>query len=55
MAYTQLGDSVFFRPPTLEDLHVIYEIEVQGYPADEAATLEKLQYRIAHGVVVAHS
>ena len=36
-------DSLFFRPPTLEDLDAIFTLEIASYPEDEAATREKLK------------
>jgi len=38
-------DTLFFRPPTLEDLDAIFSLEAASYPADEAATYEKLKVR----------
>ena len=41
------ADTLFFRPPTLEDLDAIFSLEAASYPADEAATYEKLKARDA--------
>lgn len=38
--------SLLFRPATLSDLDRIYELEAAGYPSDEAASREKLEFRI---------
>ena len=37
------AETIFFRPPTLEDLDDIFALEVASYPSDEAATLDKLK------------
>lgn len=50
LCYEPLTDSnLYFRPPVLEDLDAIYAIEVAGYPEDEAATREKVDFRIRQG------
>ncbi|KAL4425741.1 hypothetical protein ABPG75_009757 [Micractinium tetrahymenae] len=38
----------FFRPATLEDLDRITALEAAGYPPDEAASRERLEYRLKH-------
>ncbi|KAI8472845.1 MAG: acyl-CoA N-acyltransferase [Monoraphidium minutum] len=38
--------ALFFRGPAIGDLDEIYAIEAASYPEDEAATREKLEYRI---------
>ncbi|GAX80477.1 hypothetical protein CEUSTIGMA_g7916.t1 [Chlamydomonas eustigma] len=40
------SETIYYRPPTLEDLDEIYALESCSYPEDEAATLEKLKLRI---------
>ena len=39
-------DAVFYRPPTLDDLDALFALETASYPADEAATYDKLKMRI---------
>mmetsp|Transcript_21602 Transcript_21602/g.60031 ORF Transcript_21602/g.60031 Transcript_21602/m.60031 type:complete len:175 (+) Transcript_21602:334-858(+) len=43
---TEASDLVFFRPATLEDLDRIAALEAAGYPPDEAASREKMEYRL---------
>ncbi|KAF6255831.1 acyl-CoA N-acyltransferase [Scenedesmus sp. NREL 46B-D3] len=45
-SYSHAVPSMFFRPPTLDDLEVIHDIEASSYPEDEAASYENLKYRI---------
>ncbi|WIA41274.1 hypothetical protein OEZ86_004878 [Tetradesmus obliquus] len=45
-SYSQAVPSLFFRPPTLDDLDAIHDIEANSYPEDEAATYENLKFRI---------
>mmetsp|Transcript_12319 Transcript_12319/g.31549 ORF Transcript_12319/g.31549 Transcript_12319/m.31549 type:complete len:243 (-) Transcript_12319:675-1403(-) len=40
------SDLVFFRPAAAEDMGRITELEIAGYPPDEAATREKMEYRL---------
>ncbi|KIY97945.1 putative N-acetyltransferase [Monoraphidium neglectum] len=48
-AYSALGQgSIFFRGAELDDLSAIYALEAASYPEDEAATRDKLHYRISH-------
>ena len=35
-----------FRPPEPRELDVIHALEAAGYPADEAASRERLEYRM---------
>ncbi|MEW5315353.1 MAG: hypothetical protein WDW38_006790 [Sanguina aurantia] len=44
--FVTLPDAVFFRPAQQEDLASITALELASYPADEAATPEKLAYRM---------
>ncbi|GFR49520.1 hypothetical protein Agub_g11563, partial [Astrephomene gubernaculifera] len=44
--YEELGSSVFFCPVQPEHLDRIHSLEATSYPADEAATFEKLKFRI---------
>ena len=39
---------IAFRAPTDEEIPRCFEIESASYPADEAATLESLEYRLAN-------
>ncbi len=39
---------IFFRPAALDDLDACFALEIASYPPDEAATLEKLKFRIEH-------
>ncbi|KAG2454440.1 hypothetical protein HYH02_001459 [Chlamydomonas schloesseri] len=43
---TTLGATVFFAPVQPEQLDRIHALEEASYPADEAATYEKLKFRI---------
>jgi len=36
----------YFRPATIEDLQLVWRLEEASYPPDEAATLDKLKFRI---------
>lgn len=45
LAYMRAPD-LFFRPPCLADLDRIEAIESAGYPPDEAASRERLLYRL---------
>lgn len=40
--------TLFFRPPSIDDLDTIHAIEAASYPDDEAATYKKLKFRIDH-------
>jgi hypothetical protein len=51
--YQPVSDSVFWRPPSLADLDAIHALESASYPEDEAATFEKLKFRIENGAVPA--
>lgn len=42
------SDLLYFRPPTIDDLDRIDELEAAGYPPDEAASHERLAFRIEH-------
>lgn len=44
--YQQLGTATFFAPVQPEYLDHIYALESMSYPEDEAATYEKLKFRI---------
>lgn len=44
--YESLADVPYFRPVLQTDLDRVYELETASYPADEAATHDKLKYRI---------
>ncbi|GIL89074.1 hypothetical protein Vretimale_16198 [Volvox reticuliferus] len=46
--YQTLGDSIFFAPVQPEHLNRIHDLESSSYPDDEAATREKLDFRIQH-------
>ncbi|GIL68425.1 hypothetical protein Vafri_21706 [Volvox africanus] len=46
--YQTLGESIFFAPVQPEQLNRIYDLEASSYPDDEAATREKLDFRIQH-------
>eukprot|EP00882_Tetradesmus_deserticola_P027843 GHRQ01030976.1.p1 GENE.GHRQ01030976.1~~GHRQ01030976.1.p1 ORF type:complete len:115 (+),score=4.97 GHRQ01030976.1:699-1043(+) len=48
-SYSQAVPDLFFRPPTLDDLDLIHEIEASSYPEDEAASYEQLKYRLEQG------
>mmetsp|Transcript_2552 Transcript_2552/g.5685 ORF Transcript_2552/g.5685 Transcript_2552/m.5685 type:complete len:184 (-) Transcript_2552:144-695(-) len=37
---------IYFRPPVIEDLDRVHSLEATSYPVDEAATYEKLKFRI---------
>ena len=48
-AYTVVApspDAVIYRPACMEDLDAVFALEEASYPADEAATYEKLKMRI---------
>jgi ribosomal protein S18 acetylase RimI-like enzyme len=42
----QAAPDLFFRPATLEDLDRIAQLEADGYPEDEAASRDRLQFRL---------
>lgn len=42
----EAAPDTFFRPPAPEELDAIHALEAAGYPADEAASRERLQYRL---------
>ncbi|EFJ49157.1 hypothetical protein VOLCADRAFT_104364 [Volvox carteri f. nagariensis] len=44
--YQSLGNTIFFAPVQPEHLIRIHELESSSYPADEAATFQKLEFRI---------
>ena len=44
--YQELGTSTFFAPVQPDQLDRIHSLEAASYPADEAATYEKLKFRI---------
>lgn len=40
---------IFYRPAQIDDVERIHALESSSYPEDEAASLERLQFRIEHG------
>lgn len=43
---TLQASDIYYRPPTIDDLELVHALEAASYPADEAATWEKLKLRI---------
>eukprot|EP00239_Pterosperma_sp_CCMP1384_P007878 CAMPEP_0197855514 /NCGR_PEP_ID=MMETSP1438-20131217/26783_1 /TAXON_ID=1461541 /ORGANISM="Pterosperma sp., Strain CCMP1384" /LENGTH=194 /DNA_ID=CAMNT_0043470653 /DNA_START=232 /DNA_END=816 /DNA_ORIENTATION=+ len=43
--YTTVGDTLFFRPCEGADTPRVAELEAAGFPEDEAASLESIQFR----------
>jgi guanine nucleotide exchange factor len=41
-------DEIYFREARLSDLDRIHTLEAAGYPEDEAASYEKLKFRLTH-------
>lgn len=52
-SYTAVGQlDVFFRPVDPSDLERVHQLESASYPPDEAATYDKLKYRIENAANV---
>jgi uncharacterized protein YciI/ribosomal protein S18 acetylase RimI-like enzyme len=48
MDTTKILSRILYRTPTPQDIRRCHEIEAASYPPDEAASLERLQYRQKH-------